>query len=541
MNDVYLTIFRVDDTHHYGAGSTSLFEKGDSMSIYSLSFTRLYFLSLLVLLNTACIPGDTKAVSLPSSVQESGQDEELKIPKVDPEELKKKIAEQQDFHLKQIELLTSQPEQDSRSKMDLAGHHFMAAQFDQAVAKYDEVIEMIPAYQPQLWQRGLSLYYADKFQLGVQQFETHQTVNSQDVENSVWHLLCAARVEGLEQARKGMIDIYADMRVPMREIHQLFAGKTSPAAVVAAAEKAIQPTTRQYQLYYAYLYLGLYFEMIDQPEKALGCLENAVLLSNMPVDQLMGQVARVHYQLRTTNQKEHFYFHREEKPEPHTAKWSYEGDTGPENWGKLCPEYRVAETGKRQSPIDIRGFASQSAPSLEFAYRPALTNLVYDGHTIKETDDDEHALKIDEQVFSLKQFHFHSPSEHKIEGQAFDMEMHLVHKNEAGQVAVVGIMISKGSENKAFQTLLENLPTAENKKRESNQRIDVQALLPENQTYFHYTGSFTTPPCTEGVLWYVLETPIELSESQIQKFREIINGNNRPVQPLHDRKIVKSQ
>ena len=230
--------------------------------------------------------------------KEKTKNEVFKIPKIDQAKLREKVATQQQFHEDVLKKLTDEPGNDLRSLMDLAGHYFMSAQFKECVKKYDQVIAMNAAYQPNLWQRGLALYYADEFQTGVEQFEIHQTVNTQDVENSVWHLLCASKTVGLEKARESMIDIKADTRVPMKEIHQLFAGKLKPAEVVSAAELAPNPTARQYQLYYAYLYLALYFEMTEQPDQCRGCLENAIMVGNLPIDVLMGQVARVHYQIR---------------------------------------------------------------------------------------------------------------------------------------------------------------------------------------------------------------------------------------------------
>jgi len=179
-----------------------------------------------------------------------------------------------------------------------------------------------------------------------------------------------------------------------------------------------------------------------------------------------------------------------------------------------------------------------ASPEIKFDYQPAAVNLVYNGHTIEEKDQDGGSITIGGRTFSLQQFHFHSPSEHTVDAKSYAMEMHLVHKNEAGQVAVVGVFIKVGKENRAFSPLWTYLPKEENKRLTYEGKVDVLSMLPKEKRYYHYMGSFTTPPCTEGVYWYVLKEPVELSKIQIDKFRSIISGNNRPVQPLNGRKII---
>jgi lipoprotein NlpI len=182
---------------------------------------------------------------------------------------------------------------------------FAAGQFDKCVAAYDEVIRMDPRVEPQLWQRGLALYYADRFADGVRQFETHQTVNSQDVENAVWHLLCAARISDVDQARKKLIPITGDTRVPMSQIYEMFAGRMTPDDVLKTAQT---PSSRapagsgqaKLQLYYAHLYTGLYHEMLGDQQAAIASLKKAEEINPMGKTNFMGQVARVHLKLRET-------------------------------------------------------------------------------------------------------------------------------------------------------------------------------------------------------------------------------------------------
>lgn len=236
---------------------------------------------------------------------------------------------------------------------------------------------------------------------------------------------------------------------------------------------------------------------------------------------------------------DHHYFHAVEKPHP--AKWGYKGDTGPSHWGELSPAYALASTGMQQSPIDIIQPKHESLPSLEINYKPANVDLVYNGHTIEDKEKDGSTLSVDGRSFGLKQFHFHAPSEHTIDGKHAPMEMHLVHKDEDGKVAVIGVMIQEGNHNAAFDAVWNYLPTAENKELTYEEDFNVADMLPTDRNYFHYMGSFTTPPCTEGVFWYVLTQPVELSHAQIDKFTAIINDNNRPVQALNGRVVDQSQ
>ena len=236
---------------------------------------------------------------------------------------------------------------------------------------------------------------------------------------------------------------------------------------------------------------------------------------------------------------EHHYFHKTERP--HAAEWGYKGDIGPKHWGDLSSVYILAKQGKQQSPIDISKSIEHELPNIIFNYRPAKINLVYNGHTIEEEEETGSHIQIKEEIFELKQFHFHAPSEHTINGKHADMEMHLVHKANNGTVVVVAVMINRGDENRSFTSIWENLPTSENADVQVTRTVDATDLLPSGHTYYQYRGSFTTPPCAEGVIWYVLTAPIELSHRQIDEFKSIINNNNRPIQPLNEREIYLSE
>ena len=167
---------------------------------------------------------------------------------------------------------------------------FMEGKMDASLQAFDALVEQEPRALPQLWQRGLALYYAGRFQEGREQFEVHQTVNGQDVENAAWHFLCVTKLEGVETARKGLIPIAGDTRVPMKEIHALYAGRGSEEAVLAAAGE-----NRNHRCY-AHLYLGLYYEVLGKTELAREHILKAAVEDSM--DHYMGKVAQVHAKLR---------------------------------------------------------------------------------------------------------------------------------------------------------------------------------------------------------------------------------------------------
>ena len=189
----------------------------------------------------------------------------------------------------------AQQAESPRALFDLGVKAFMEAKIADSVAAFDKLIALAPSAKPQLWQRGLALYYADEFAEGRDQFETHQTVNTADVENAAWHFLCVARLEGVEGARKHFIPIVGDSRVPMKEVHQLFAGTGSEEAVLKAASSG-DDEERRNQLCYAHLYLGLYYEALKDTAKAKEhMLKDAHEYS---MDHYMGKVAQVHLKVR---------------------------------------------------------------------------------------------------------------------------------------------------------------------------------------------------------------------------------------------------
>lgn len=232
----------------------------------------------------------------------------------------------------------------------------------------------------------------------------------------------------------------------------------------------------------------------------------------------------------------HWYFTGAEHE--HHAPWSYEGDTGPEHWGALDPSYRLAETGRAQSPIDIRTVSATPAPPLQmrFRYTAEPATYVNNGHTLQHDQAPGSWLEVDGERYALKQFHIHTPSEHTFDGAHLDAEIHLVHKNAAGDVAVVGVLVRSGAKNPAFASAHGTLPR-EGRTKTLTGRVDPGALLPESHRIYRYTGSFTTPPCTEKVDWFVFAQPIEASPEEIAEVQALEGSNNRPTQPLNGRRV----
>jgi carbonic anhydrase len=222
--------------------------------------------------------------------------------------------------------------------------------------------------------------------------------------------------------------------------------------------------------------------------------------------------------------------------------WSYEGDHGPAHWGEVKSDYTMCKTGKNQSPIDITSAAKADLPPIQFAYQTAQLRIINNGHSIQVNYPEGSFITVGGKTFQLVQFHFHHPSEEKIKGKNFDMVAHLVHKNAEGNLAVVAVLIKKGHANAFIETLWAHLPKEEETEEvPANVSIDASGLLPAQHGYYTYTGSLTTPPCSEGVTWLVLKAPIEISSDQINRFAHYYKNNARPVQPLDGRVVSESR
>jgi carbonic anhydrase len=221
-----------------------------------------------------------------------------------------------------------------------------------------------------------------------------------------------------------------------------------------------------------------------------------------------------------------------------TAHWSYQGDTGPAHWGELSPDNATCRDGHSQSPIDLRLERAQHGHGrdFQFHYGPAVFSLANNGHTIQaSTTDAANGLDSNDHAYTLKQFHFHTPSEHEVDGRRYPMELHLVHGDGQGHLTVVGVFIKEGRHNAALAPLFNRLPAEGEAVRSVT--IDPAALLPDGYQALRYVGSLTTPPCTEQVNWIVLEKPIELSKAQIASFRKLFPDNHRDVEPDGNREV----
>jgi carbonic anhydrase len=221
--------------------------------------------------------------------------------------------------------------------------------------------------------------------------------------------------------------------------------------------------------------------------------------------------------------------------------WSYEGETGPANWAKLRPDYAACASGKRQSPIDIRDGIRVNLENVRFDYKPMQFRIVDNGHTVQVNTGEGSSLSVMGKRYALQQFHFHRPSEERVNGRMYDMSVHLVHRNDEGQLAVVAVLLEKGAEHPLIQTLLNNLPLEQGSEMAPEESIDPSRLLPENRAYWTYMGSLTTPPCTEGVLWMVLKQPLQVASDQVAIFSRVFRNNSRPIQPQNGRLIKETR
>jgi carbonic anhydrase len=222
------------------------------------------------------------------------------------------------------------------------------------------------------------------------------------------------------------------------------------------------------------------------------------------------------------------------------AAWSYAGDTGPANWGSLSVDYELCGVGLRQSPVDLSLVSEEKLPKIEYEYNEVPLSIENNGHTIEVHYHAEGKIKIDESEYGLLQFHFHSPSEHTEGNTAAVMEAHFVHINSDSQLAVVGVLIDEGAANSVFEAIISNAPTSKGIVDVEGVNVSAFDLLPPQPAkYMTYSGSLTTPPCSESVRWMVLNERIEVSRDQIDRFLNIIGENARPVQFLNDRVIQK--
>ncbi len=229
------------------------------------------------------------------------------------------------------------------------------------------------------------------------------------------------------------------------------------------------------------------------------------------------------------------------------GEWGYSGEGDPAHWGDLKPKFFMCRDGKNQSPINIQLTKTIEAGGLEdieFHYVTGATEAVNNGHTIKVSVASGSYIKIDGIEFELKQFHFHSPSENEIDGKNFPLEAHFVHASKDGELAVLAVMFEQSKENKILKKICNKIFS--NPHEATTCALtdkDINTLLPVNKAYYRFDGSLTTPPCSEGVRWFVLKDYSYVSAAQAKKFINVMmkGRNNRPVQPLNARKVLKNK
>ena len=225
--------------------------------------------------------------------------------------------------------------------------------------------------------------------------------------------------------------------------------------------------------------------------------------------------------------------------------WSYEGTSGPEHWGDLDPEYAACKSGKQQSPIDIRNAQKAKLPAVRFEYRSGPLKIINNGYTavrVNYTPGNGNFLIVGDQRYELTQFHFHHPSEEYIHGEPYDMVIHLMHQGSDGKVAAVAVLLKAGSANATIQQLWKYMPKTEGQEEQiAGVEVDPTGLLPRDTSYYTYMGSVTAPPCTEGVTWFVLKTPVDISAEEIGAFAKLYPHDVRPPQPLNGRVVQESE
>ncbi|TYT21357.1 carbonic anhydrase family protein [Corynebacterium urealyticum] len=225
----------------------------------------------------------------------------------------------------------------------------------------------------------------------------------------------------------------------------------------------------------------------------------------------------------------------------HDVNWGYEGAEGPEEWGELDPAFKKCGVGEQQSPIDLTSVKKKDLVNLDFNYGVENLHLVNNGHSQQAKVAEGSTLTANDVDYELQQYHFHTPSEHTVDGKPAEGEIHFVHKDKDGNLAVVGALITEGeTHEEAYRPIIDNLIKDTGVERSFDDApVTLEDLLPKQSGYTAYDGSLTTPPCSEDVKWFVLDAPVELSSVQIEKLRKYMGENARPAQDLNGREVVE--
>ena len=225
----------------------------------------------------------------------------------------------------------------------------------------------------------------------------------------------------------------------------------------------------------------------------------------------------------------------------HPPHWSYEGATGPDHWSDLNSDYSKCKTGSEQSPINITSSVASDLPALEFHYTESVLKIINNGHTVQVNSDGHSSMTVGGKQYQLLQFHFHHPSEEEINGKTHDMVIHLVHQNAEEHKAVIAVLVDQGPSNSALKTIFSHLPQTSEGEVTTGDTINPADLLPKAASYYTFPGSLTTPPCSEGVTWFVLKQPVTLSQFELGQFAKLYPHNARPVQAIHQRTVLSTR
>lgn len=231
-----------------------------------------------------------------------------------------------------------------------------------------------------------------------------------------------------------------------------------------------------------------------------------------------------------------------QRSKPVGPGWSYDGDTGPEAWGRLRPDWRICSEGQRQSPIDLReGLAVDLAP-VKFHYHASGFRISDTGNLLQVDVGGGMGMEVRGVRYELKRFTLHRPSQERIGGMAYDMAMYLEHRSAGGDIAMLAVQLTVGTEpNALLQTLWNNLPLDRGREYVPDAAIDLATFVPSDPAHFLYLGSLPTPPCTEDVVWVVMKTPVEMSADQLAIFSRLYARNTRPIQPTNGRLVLESR
>ncbi len=223
-----------------------------------------------------------------------------------------------------------------------------------------------------------------------------------------------------------------------------------------------------------------------------------------------------------------------------STHWDYDGEFGPENWGKINPAWAQCGKGSRQSPIDIRDGMKVNLDEIDFDYRPSTFSEIDNGHTVQVNVAAGSFIHVGAERYELLQFHFHRPSEERINGKGTEMVIHLVHRGPGGKLAVVAVLLERGKGNDAIQLVWNNIPLEKGQLGSPGVELDPLELLPNRREYYTYMGSLTEPPCTENVLWLVMKQPMTASAAQMALFSRLYPLNARPLQAGEGRMVKES-